>query len=96
MTPKYPPAPKPPISHPATSGPKMELDIRYLFSKQISLVGSTMGSHDEYVRVMRLVFSGALKPVIGARLPLEQIAEGHRLLEEGGVFGKVVMEIGDE
>lgn len=80
----------------ATSGPKMELDIRYLFSKQISLIGSTMGSHEEYVRVMRQVFAGALKPVIGARLPLEGVAEGHRLLEEGGVFGKVVLEISNE
>ncbi len=79
----------------ATSGPKMELDIRYLFSKQISLIGSTMGSHEDYVRVMRLVFGGALKPVIGARLPLEQIAEGHRLMEAGEVFGKVVLEMGE-
>jgi NADPH:quinone reductase-like Zn-dependent oxidoreductase len=78
----------------ATSGPKMELDIRYLFSKQISLIGSTMGAHEDYVRVMKLVFDGALKPVIGARLPLEEIAEGHRLLETGEVFGKVVLEIG--
>jgi len=76
-----------------TSGPKMELDIRYLFSKQISLIGSTMGPHKDYVRVMQLVFAGKLKPVIGARLPLEQIAEGHRLLEEGVVFGKVVLDI---
>jgi NADPH:quinone reductase-like Zn-dependent oxidoreductase len=76
-----------------TSGPKMELDIRYLFSKQISLIGSTMGPHEAYVQVMRLVFSGALKPIIGARLPLEQISEAQRLLESGEVFGKVVLDI---
>jgi NADPH:quinone reductase-like Zn-dependent oxidoreductase len=77
----------------ATSAPKLELDIRYLFSKQISLIGSTMGAHEDYIRVMGLVFSGALKPVIGATLPLEQVAEGHRLMEEGEVFGKVVLKI---
>jgi NADPH:quinone reductase-like Zn-dependent oxidoreductase len=79
----------------ATSAPKLELDIRYLFSKQISLIGSTMGPHEDYIRVMGLVFSGALKPVIGATLPLEQIAEGHRQMEEGEVFGKVVLKIGE-
>lgn len=79
----------------ATSGPKMELDIRYLFSKQLSVLGSMMGSHEDYIRVMRLVFTGALKPVIGARLALEEIAEGHRLIETGAVFGKVVLAIAD-
>ncbi len=77
----------------ATSGPQFNLDIRYLFSKQISLIGSTMGPHGDYVRVMNLVFDGKLKPVIGARLPLADIQEGHRLLEDGDVFGKVVLEI---
>jgi len=77
-----------------TSGPKFELDIRYLFSKQISLVGSTMGPHEDYVTAMKLVFDGKLKPVIGAQLPLTDVAEGHRLLEQGEVFGKVVIEIG--
>lgn len=73
-----------------TSGPKFELDIRYLFSKQISLVGSTMAPHADFVQVMNLVFAGRLKPVIGAELPLEDVAEGHRMLEVGDVFGKVV------
>lgn len=77
----------------STSGPKFELDIRYIFSKQISLIGSTMGSHDDYVQAMRLVFAGALKPVIGAQVPLAQAADGHRLLEEGSVFGKVVLDM---
>jgi NADPH:quinone reductase-like Zn-dependent oxidoreductase len=76
-----------------TSGPQVELDIRYLFAKQISLIGSSMGPTRDFVRVMTLVFEGMLKPVIGVTLPLEQIAEGHRLLEAGAVFGKVVLEI---
>lgn len=76
-----------------TSGPKFELDLRYIFSKQISLVGSTMGPHEDYVTAMKLVFDGKLKPVIGAQLPLTNVAEGHRLLEQGEVFGKVVIAI---
>ena len=77
----------------ATSGPKIDLDIRYLFAKQISLIGSTMGPHSDYTRVMRLIFKGKLKPVIGARLPLAEIREGHRLLEAGEAFGKIVLEL---
>ncbi len=76
-----------------TSGPKFELDIRYIFSKHISIIGSTMGPHQDYVRVMNLIFEGKLKPVIGAVLPLAEAREAQRLLEEGAVFGKVVMEI---
>jgi NADPH:quinone reductase-like Zn-dependent oxidoreductase len=77
-----------------TSGPMFNLDIRYIFNKQISLIGSTMGSTTDFQRVMNLVFDGKLNPVIGATLPLSDIREGHRLLEEGDVFGKVVLEIG--
>lgn len=76
-----------------TSGPHFDLDIRYLFAKHISLIGSSMGTTAEYARVMQMIFDGALKPVIGARLPLDQIREGHRLLEEGSVFGKVVLDL---
>lgn len=76
-----------------TSGPQVDLDLRYIFSKQISIIGSTMGPHQDYVKVMNLVFSGALKPVIGATLSLAEFKEGQRLLEEGALFGKVVLEV---
>ncbi len=76
-----------------TSGPLFNLDIRYLFSKQISLIGSTMGQTRDFQQVMGLVFEGRLKPAISAVLPLSDISEGHRLLEAGSVFGKVVLEI---
>ncbi len=75
-----------------TSGPKTELDIRFLFTKQISLIGSTMGSHSDYREVMQLVFSGALKPVIHTVMPLEEGVEAMALLERGEQFGKVVLE----
>lgn len=76
-----------------TSGPMFELDIRYLFSKHISLIGSTMGPHTDYVRVMNLIFEGHLKPVIAQQVALTDAAEGHRLMEEGELFGKVVITV---
>jgi NADPH:quinone reductase-like Zn-dependent oxidoreductase len=77
----------------STSGPKVELDVRYVFSKQISLIGSTMAPHSDFVAVMTQVFAGHLNPVIGVELPLEDTAEGHRILERGDVFGKIVLTV---
>jgi D-arabinose 1-dehydrogenase-like Zn-dependent alcohol dehydrogenase len=69
------------------------MDLRYLFAKQISLIGSSMGPTPEFQRVMGLVFEGKLRPIISTTLPLNDIQEGHRLLEEGDVFGKIVLEV---
>ena len=51
-----------------------------------------MGSPAEFRRVMRMVFSGDLQPVIHDTLPLAEARRAHALLEEGGVFGKLVLE----
>ncbi|MCK6576705.1 MAG: zinc-binding dehydrogenase [Anaerolineae bacterium] len=76
-----------------TSGYDAQIDTRLIFGKQISIIGTSMGPSSDFRRVMSKVFDGSLKPVIGATLPLEQIAEGHRLLEAGEVFGKVVLTL---
>lgn len=51
-----------------------------------------MGTPAEFRRVMRMVFSGALQPVIHETLPLAEARRAHELLEGGGVFGKIVLE----
>lgn len=76
-----------------TSGPMFNLDLRYLFSKHISLIGSSMGTTQDFREVMNLIFSGKLQPVVGATLPLSEVQEAHRLMEEGAVFGKIVLEL---
>lgn len=76
-----------------TSGPIAEIDLRYLFSKHITIIGSTMAPHSDFVAVMQLVFAGTLVPVIGARFPLEQAADAHRALESGSVYGKIVLNV---
>lgn len=75
----------------ATSGPKGDLDIRLLFSKQISILGSYMGSKHELVEVMKFVKEGKLKAVVDRVLPLEKAADAHRALKERAQFGKVVL-----
>lgn len=76
-----------------TSGPFVELDLRQVFARQISIIGSTMGPHQDFVKVMNLVFAGKLKPVIGAVLPLDEVHKGMEMLANFDVFGKVVLEI---
>jgi NADPH:quinone reductase-like Zn-dependent oxidoreductase len=77
----------------ATSGPFVDLDLRQVFARQISIIGSTMGPHQDFIKVMNLVFSGKLKPVIGATLPLEEVRRGMEMLANFDVFGKIVLQV---
>jgi NADPH:quinone reductase-like Zn-dependent oxidoreductase len=75
----------------ATSGPLVEIDLRYIFSKQIKLIGSTMGNSADYHSLMQLVFSKKISPVIHANFPLKEGIKGMALLEEGSQFGKILL-----
>jgi NADPH:quinone reductase-like Zn-dependent oxidoreductase len=74
-----------------TSGPQTELDIRYLFAKQISLIGSTMGSREDFRTVTSLLRAGKIKPVIDRVMPLREGKKAYRMMEEGGQLGKIVL-----
>ncbi len=76
----------------ATTGPRGEIDLRYLFAKQIALLGSYMGTKAELLRVARLFFTGRLRPVVDTRFPLAAAADAHRRLEARQAFGKIVLE----
>lgn len=75
----------------ATTGSRGSTEIRLVFWKQLSILGSTMGSPAEFRRVMRLVFDGALDAVVHEVMPLDEARRAHELLESGKVFGKVVL-----
>jgi NADPH:quinone reductase-like Zn-dependent oxidoreductase len=75
-----------------TSGPKAEIDIRFIFGKQISLIGSTMGSHQDFRTVTDLLWKGKLKPVIDQVFPLAEGIEAYRRMEAGGHFGKILLQ----
>lgn len=74
-----------------TSGPKFEFDNRYMFGKQLSIIGSTMGPHSEYEKVMGLVFDGRLRPIIDTVYPLSEGLAALERLETGDVTGKIVL-----
>ncbi|PYT37054.1 MAG: alcohol dehydrogenase [Acidobacteria bacterium] len=75
----------------ATSGYQGSTDIRHVFAKGLSILGSTMGSRAELLRIARLLGERKLKPVIDRVLPLEKVAEGHRAMAERALFGKIVL-----
>ena len=74
-----------------TSGPQAEIDIRFIFGKQISLIGSTMGSHQDFRDVINLLWAGKIKPVIHQILPLSEGREAYKMMQEGKQFGKIVL-----
>jgi NADPH:quinone reductase-like Zn-dependent oxidoreductase len=74
-----------------TSGPQAEIDIRFIFGKQISLIGSTMGSHQDFRDVIDLLWAGKIKPVIHQVMPLSEGCDAYKLMEAGEHFGKIVL-----
>ena len=75
----------------ATSGPEASFDLRFLFARQLALLGSYMGTMGELHEVLKLVFSGKLKPVVDKSFPLSEIRSAHEYLEQSKMFGKVVL-----
>jgi NADPH:quinone reductase-like Zn-dependent oxidoreductase len=78
----------------ATTGHDGKIDLRYLFSRQLSILGSYMGGKAELLSVLELIARGAAKPVIDQVFPLAQAADAHRRLESREQFGKVVLAVG--
>jgi NADPH:quinone reductase-like Zn-dependent oxidoreductase len=75
----------------ATTGFAPQTDLRQIFFRQVQVLGSTMGSHREFLDVMKCIFRGQLKPVIDKVLPLSEAQLGHELIEQRAVFGKIVL-----
>ncbi len=76
----------------ATTGYEASLDLRYLFNKQWSLLGSFMGSLSELHQVLKFVFRGQLRPVVDRVYPLSEARAAHERLEHKEQFGKVVLK----
>jgi NADPH:quinone reductase-like Zn-dependent oxidoreductase len=74
-----------------TSGPKPEIDVRFIFGKQISIIGSTMGSPQDFQEVMGLVWAGKLTPVVDRVMPLSEGKAAYEIMERGEQFGKIVL-----
>ena len=77
----------------ATTGFDAKIDLRFLFSRQLSLLGSYMGTKSELYTVLKLVAAGRLRPIVDCVFPLAEAVAAHTYLESSRQFGKVVLHI---
>ena len=77
----------------ATTGPQASLDLRFLFGRQLSLLGSYMGTKGELLRAVPFFTAGRLRPAIDRVYPLEEAAAAQVRLETAGQFGKIVLRV---
>ena len=75
----------------ATTGPDVGIDLRFVYSRQLSLLGSYMGTMGELHEVLKHVFSGKLKPVVDRAFPLKDARSAHEYMEKSAMFGKIVL-----
>ena len=80
----------------ATSAAEATINLRAVFFKSLSILGSTMGSRAELMHLLRYFESGELEPVVDRVLPFEEAREAQRALEDREQFGKVVLAMGGD
>lgn len=81
------------VAYGATTGPVQHLEVRRIFWKQVSLLGTTMGTPQEFVAMLELYSSGSTRPVVDQIFRLGDAAAAHRRMEDAGQFGKIVLRI---
>jgi NADPH:quinone reductase-like Zn-dependent oxidoreductase len=77
----------------ATTGHEAKIDLRFVFTRQLSILGSYMGTKTELRTVLNLVARGRLKPIVDKVWPLHDCIAAHAYLEKGKQFGKVVLTV---
>lgn len=77
-----------------TSGPNLQIDVRRLFWNQWTIMGSTMGSDEEFAAIVAELRAGRLEPVVDSVYPIERGVEAFARLQSGEQFGKVVVSLG--
>jgi NADPH:quinone reductase-like Zn-dependent oxidoreductase len=76
----------------STSGYELTLDARLFFTKQISLIGSTMGNRQDFLDSMQFMMTHNIRPVIDQVAPLKDAVKMLQRLESGNQFGKIVIK----
>ena len=82
------------VTYGATTGPVPHVEVRRIFWKQLSILGSTMGTPAEFAAMLALYAAGGPKPVVDKVFPVVDAAAAHRRMEEAGQFGKIVLKVG--
>jgi len=77
----------------ATTGAEVTLDLRYVYSRQLTIKGSYMGSQSELLKAAHLVGEGKLRPVIDRTFPLSEAKGAQEYLLNRKFFGKIVLTV---
>lgn len=75
----------------ATTGPNANLDLRYVFSRDLAILGARMGTRAEFEALLRQIGKKKLQPVVSHTLPLREARKAHELMESSAQFGKIVL-----
>lgn len=75
----------------AIAGPTVRLDLRTVYLKHLEIIGSTLGSHQEFADLVSYIEGGRLVPLLARTYPLEDIKEAQRAFKEKQFFGKLVI-----
>jgi NADPH:quinone reductase-like Zn-dependent oxidoreductase len=77
----------------ATTGPNPPAALHRVWGKQLTILGTTMGTNADFAGAYDLVASGRARPVVDEVLPLDRIRDAHARLEAGEQLGKIVLTI---
>jgi NADPH:quinone reductase-like Zn-dependent oxidoreductase len=75
----------------ATTGAKVELDLRFFYTQQFAVLGAYMGSRHDLIQCLKLVERKVFRPVVDVVLPLEKLREAQERMEKRQMFGKIVV-----
>jgi NADPH:quinone reductase-like Zn-dependent oxidoreductase len=81
------------VTYGSTTGAAHGLEVRRIFWKQLSILGSTMGTARDFAEMLALVQRARITPAIDQVFPLAEAPQAHRRMEEAGQFGKIVVRI---
>lgn len=81
------------VSYGATTGVVPDLTVRRIFWKQLNVLGSTMGTPEDFRGMLDVVSSGQLRPVVDRAFPLEEAGRALEHMEQAAQFGKIVLRI---
>jgi len=79
----------------ATAGAFPQTNIRRIFWNHLSIFGSTLGSRQEFQRLLSFCSTSGIRPIIDQVFPLKETAAAQQRLEEGKQFGKIVLQVAD-
>ena len=80
----------------ATTGYDPTTDLRHIFFRQLEIIGSTMGSRNELVASLKLIFAGRMRPDVSEVYDIAETARAHRALEERRALGKIVIRVSED